>query len=475
MIYKFWFLKRNPIRTQFQQLILLIALCGSLPCLSQNTFTFDEEQSSNLSIDQLLALLDRGESIAGKTLVMNEIRFEFGQANLTEEAKTYLDKVVRLLTAIPSMNLTIAGHTDNVGDPSANLKLSQARALSVYNYLIARGVLVTRLSHEGYGDTKPIADNQSEQGRERNRRVEFGIVQSNQAAENSQMQDVIYLTDGSKIGAYNLKRSADTLYYTRFTDGSQAFALMENIERINFEDGDVYQKPEQQTKLPIKDEDESTITRHEEGTFLYRLRYFDISQGLNLARLTSNSAFRSTRDYFWRIAIGYDFYRREISQTDSTNFMGKATRFLKRTNFYLRAETGLCGQGGYFDDRVGSIYYPEGLSYGISYWENTLLLQKSMWNDHLNLHGGLSLMVKIGETIYGDAIELDNQKLTRRFDLQANFGFFFRFPWWNRDYKLGMRYNIGLIDVSNNRLSTNPFYKELNFNRNLALILKIGI
>ncbi len=450
-------------------------LSASLTGFSQNTKLSNTKDL--VTIDQLLTLLEAGESVVDKTLVMSEVNFEFGKATLTEDAKLYLNKVVRLLNAIDNIHLKISGHSDNVGNAKSNLKLSEERAISVYYYLIESGVSATRLTHAGFGDQIPIADNRTESGRDKNRRVTFDIVQVNSTAKTTHLQDVIFLTNGTKIGAYNIKTSSDTLYYNRFTDGGRSHMLMGNIDRINFSNGKIYQHQKNQpsnsaTKSYTED---PWVTRHEKGDFLYSLRYLDVSQGINFSRLTSNSEFKSVREWFWRMTIGYDFYRRILKGLDSTGFRYRTNQFLRKTGFYLRAETGLCGQGGYFHDRIQTYFSTKDLRYGIAYWENTLVLQKTMLKDNLNLHAGLSALIRISEGITGGGISFIDQKLTRPLDLQLNIGMFFRMPWWRTDLKWGMRYNWGLIDVSNNRLVDNPFYEELNFNRTFSLSLKLGV
>ena len=471
MIHEFWFLKRN--RTFIYLAFLLLGISHNHHSFAQEK-TATTQESNTVTIDQLLALLDVGDDITNKTLVMNEVNFDFGKLTLTEEAKLYLNKVVRLLMAIDNMNLVISGHTDNVGDPSTNLKLSKERALSVYYYLIENGISATRLSHDGYGDTRPVASNRTDVGQQKNRRVEFGITQDQAVAQNAQMQDVIYLTNGTKIGAYNVSPKGDKLYYTLFSDGASHSVAITEVSSIQYSNGKSYTKTRSTEPIPPK-KDDPWVTRNEEGTFLYRLRYLDGYAGINFARLTSNSEFQSSRNYFARYGIGYDFYRRNLKQKDSTRFLSKATHFLNRTKLYLRVEIAVCAQGGVFHERVGSTFNKQSLRYTVGYLENTILLQKSLLKDNLNLHAGVSFMIKWNEQIYGGNFNLKSQKLTRGLDIQPNIGLFFRMPWWVRDFKWGLRYNFGLIDVSNNKSTTNPFYEELNFNRNFALIFKMGL
>ncbi len=96
--------------------------------------------------------------------------------DLKAESQVELDKVIQLLTENPSVKIEISGHTDNAGKPAANLTLSNNRAKSVVNYLIEKGINTQRLTFKGFGETKPIADNKTEEGKAKNRRTELKII-----------------------------------------------------------------------------------------------------------------------------------------------------------------------------------------------------------------------------------------------------------------------------------------------------------
>jgi OOP family OmpA-OmpF porin len=99
------------------------------------------------------------------------ITFATGQAAITPASDQVLSDVLAVLTANPDWRLQIQGHTDNVGDKAANLKLSAMRAAAVATWLTQKGIDAGRLAVQGYGDTQPMADNATEDGRARNRRV----------------------------------------------------------------------------------------------------------------------------------------------------------------------------------------------------------------------------------------------------------------------------------------------------------------
>lgn len=113
---------------------------------------------------------------AEKTLALNFINFETGSATLTANSKYELDNLVTAMNAYPSMNIEVAGHTDNTGDPGENLTLSGARANAVVKYLTDRGISGGRLKPRGYGDTKPLVPNDTAENRTKNRRTEFTIL-----------------------------------------------------------------------------------------------------------------------------------------------------------------------------------------------------------------------------------------------------------------------------------------------------------
>ncbi|WP_234640203.1 OmpA family protein [Delftia tsuruhatensis] len=101
------------------------------------------------------------------------INFDNNRSEIRSEARPALDEVVALLKNTPGLRLSIEGHTDNVGNASANQTLSQSRARSVMEALVASGIEAARLQSKGLGSTVPVADNRTDEGRAKNRRVEL--------------------------------------------------------------------------------------------------------------------------------------------------------------------------------------------------------------------------------------------------------------------------------------------------------------
>jgi outer membrane protein OmpA-like peptidoglycan-associated protein len=113
----------------------------------------------------------------GGKITLRGINFDTGKATIKPESFPILDQAVELLNKNPKVRVEIQGHTDSVGSDSYNLRLSDARAASVYQYLVSHGIDPTRLSSKGYGETMPIAPNTTTDGRAQNRRIDFQILE----------------------------------------------------------------------------------------------------------------------------------------------------------------------------------------------------------------------------------------------------------------------------------------------------------
>jgi outer membrane protein OmpA-like peptidoglycan-associated protein len=114
----------------------------------------------------------------GSTIRLNNIFFDFGKATLRTESFPELDRLVAYMAKNTAMEIEIAGHTDNIGSAAANLQLSEERVSSVMAYLVSKGIKGTRIKTKGYGETKAIASNETEEGQQMNRRVEFTILKN---------------------------------------------------------------------------------------------------------------------------------------------------------------------------------------------------------------------------------------------------------------------------------------------------------
>lgn len=120
--------------------------------------------------------IDLEKAEEGTTAVLQNIFFDVDKYDLKEKSVTELEKILKFLKENPSFKVEISGHTDNVGADAYNLQLSQRRAQSVFNYLVENGIDARRLSPRGYGASKPLALNTTEEGRQQNRRIEFKLI-----------------------------------------------------------------------------------------------------------------------------------------------------------------------------------------------------------------------------------------------------------------------------------------------------------
>ncbi|MBQ1606046.1 MAG: OmpA family protein, partial [Bacteroidales bacterium] len=135
----------------------------------------NETDATGLKTQITKAAFDNAE--IGDRFRLNQIYFEFNSSELLTMSYIQLDSLYNILSEKPSLRIEIRGHTDNIGSEGYNKKLSVERAASVYNYLLEKGIPKTRMKYRGFGPNVPVADNNTEQGRELNRRVEIFIVE----------------------------------------------------------------------------------------------------------------------------------------------------------------------------------------------------------------------------------------------------------------------------------------------------------
>lgn len=126
-----------------------------------------EAMKQEISANEILDELNKSGFVA---LYIN---FETGKADIKPESQAIVEQIAEMLEANASLNVSIEGHTDNVGTAASNKALSESRAKSVVNAIVGKGIGKARLSVRGWGQEKPVADNRTEDGRAKNRRVEI--------------------------------------------------------------------------------------------------------------------------------------------------------------------------------------------------------------------------------------------------------------------------------------------------------------
>jgi OmpA-OmpF porin, OOP family len=112
----------------------------------------------------------------GVVAVLNNIFFDHDKYELLQNSMVELDRIAKFLENNPNVKIEISGHTDDTGSPAYNIDLSLKRAKAVYDYLVGKGVERSRLEYKGYGQSKPMAPNDSDHNKALNRRIEFKII-----------------------------------------------------------------------------------------------------------------------------------------------------------------------------------------------------------------------------------------------------------------------------------------------------------
>jgi outer membrane protein OmpA-like peptidoglycan-associated protein len=125
------------------------------------------------AMQQVVTATNMLEALNRDGYVTLAIHFDTGTSTIKPESQPILDQIVVLLKENTGLKLRIEGHTDNVGDPKSNKELSNARANAVQSAIVKAGISSTRLSAVGHGQEKPVADNRTEEGKAKNRRVEL--------------------------------------------------------------------------------------------------------------------------------------------------------------------------------------------------------------------------------------------------------------------------------------------------------------
>lgn len=139
------------------------------------------EAGSNSSESKLVKFLSGSAMVdtVDKTqgwITLDRFYFETGKSTITPSSQAQLKNIAAILKAYPDAALKIGGYTDNAGNPQSNMTLSSSRATAARNALVGLGVSASRLSAEGYGQEHPVADNNSPEGKARNRRVDVRVV-----------------------------------------------------------------------------------------------------------------------------------------------------------------------------------------------------------------------------------------------------------------------------------------------------------
>jgi len=125
---------------------------------------------------QFNQILQTRETARGLIVNMSDVLFDTGQYSLKPGAREKLAKISGIVLAHPGLRITVEGHTDSVGGDDYNMKLSENRANAVRGYLVSQGLNSENVTAQGFGKTRPVADNKTASGRQQNRRVELVVA-----------------------------------------------------------------------------------------------------------------------------------------------------------------------------------------------------------------------------------------------------------------------------------------------------------
>jgi outer membrane protein OmpA-like peptidoglycan-associated protein len=174
-----------PINTNGDEINFFVAADGKTAFISSqreggnggyDIYTFELPEDIRSDSANYLATVDVVELTPGDAVVLQNIQFEYNSSALTEDSQQGIQMLTDFLQRNPDLKVELAGHTDNVGSESYNLKLSSERADSVRNALIAHGIEGSRLTAKGYGASRPVAPNDTDEHRALNRRTEMIII-----------------------------------------------------------------------------------------------------------------------------------------------------------------------------------------------------------------------------------------------------------------------------------------------------------
>lgn len=147
-------------------------------CTVDDAGQAEATDSNRIPAPLLLAYLEATETPRGIRIRLKEADFDVGEHALSEKNPIELDRLARVMKSYPAMQLVVEGHTDSQGNQDDNVELSERRARSVKAALQERGIAASRIRVKGLGDSLPIASNETEWGRSRNRRVEVLLIDS---------------------------------------------------------------------------------------------------------------------------------------------------------------------------------------------------------------------------------------------------------------------------------------------------------
>lgn len=167
-----------PVKTEGDEALVTLTIgTGYKIAASAEGYAFFARafKPDTTEITKLNKKIPLGKLKKNEPIVLNDITFDTGKADLKPESFEELDRVAKMLEDNPKITVELSAHTDDTGNDDSNLKLSDKRAKSVMDYMISKGIKADRMTAKGYGETQPLVPNESDENRAKNRRVQFKI------------------------------------------------------------------------------------------------------------------------------------------------------------------------------------------------------------------------------------------------------------------------------------------------------------
>lgn len=202
--------------------------------LSFNKPYYFNQTLITLAPDTIINRINVGQRM-GDRFVLRNVYFDFDKSTLRPESKTELDRLFALLETMPDISIELSGHTDNRGSATYNEQLSKDRAKAVVQYLINAGINKDRLTYVGYGFQQPIATNETDAGRQLNRRVEFRVTGSNTMFTYDNDSNLVATNNKNNINIDSAYSDVVIDYKARWYIIGGSFMFLKNAERYKTE------------------------------------------------------------------------------------------------------------------------------------------------------------------------------------------------------------------------------------------------
>lgn len=347
----------------------------------------------------------------GATFKLDNIFFDLGKATLKDESKPGLDKLFDILTKNP-INIELGGHTDSIGTDESNSKLSQERVNSVKNYLLNKGIAANRISAVGYGESRPVATNNTDEGRAQNRRVEVKITDNRPIVRVGTEIDLVEKKESKKAEVKEPEKISNDL--DLLSTLQMASKLGGLPEGSMCGDNKTYNMATYNSTVPKTTQKKSTYSPSKTSSSSSEFDKSDyIYKGLSLG--AENFAFKDRPAH-----LGVNM---RFTKLKNLPYHGKASEY--NFVYYLGRDTAQWGLGYqymHFRSFKESIGLPIGLLIGFEtrafiYHDTTLSVAADpYWRGYMGMPIGIRALINVNDLIISPSIYYHLALLTFKYD-----------------------------------------------------------